>query len=192
MIPTKEQCLELIGRHKMLPHIVRHSQLVTRVAVLIARKLNGVGQQLDLALVEAGALLHDITKTISIETSENHAQTGGELLTSLGYPGVAEIVRQHICLDPGSFDPDAVTEAEVVNYADKRVKHEEVVDIEDRFQDVLERYVKKIPRYVKKIPGLEARFEQVQRETQLVEQKIFSKIDISPEQIRETLDNPQT
>ena len=182
MIPTKEQCLELIGQHKMLPHIVRHSQLVTRVAVLIARKLNGVGQQLDLALVEAGALLHDITKTISIETSENHAQTGGELLTSLGYPGVAEIVRQHICLDPGSFDPDAVTEAEVVNYADKRVKHEEVVDIEDRFQDVLE-------RYVKKIPGLEARFEQVQRETQLVEQKIFSKIDISPEQIKNILGN---
>jgi putative nucleotidyltransferase with HDIG domain len=164
----------------MLPHIVRHSRLVTRVAMLIARKLNSVGQQLDLALVEAGALLHDITKTTSIETRENHAKTGGELLTSLGYPGVGEIVRQHICLDPGSFDPDAVTEAEVVNYADKRVKHEEVVDIEERFRDVLE-------RYVQKFPGLEARFEQVQQETRLVEEKIFSKIDISPEEISDIL-----
>lgn len=166
----------------MLPHIVRHSQLVTRVALLIARKLNTVGQKLDLTLVEAGALLHDITKTISIETRENHAQTGSELLISLGYPGVAEIVRQHICLDPGPFDPDAVTEAEVVNYADKRVKHEEVVDIEDRFRDVLE-------RYIEKFPGLEARFEQVQQETRLVEQKIFSKIDISPEEISDILSN---
>jgi len=182
LIPTKEQCLELIGQQKMLPHIVRHSQLVTRVAVLIARKLNGVGQELDLALVEAGALLHDITKTISIETRENHAQTGGELLTSLGYPAVGDIVRQHICLDAASFDPDAVTEAEVVNYADKRVKHEEVVDIEDRFRDVLE-------RYVRIFPGLEGRFEQVQQETRLVEQKIFSKIDIAPEEIRDILSN---
>jgi putative nucleotidyltransferase with HDIG domain len=150
--------------------------------MLIAGKLNSVGGRLDLALVEAGALLHDITKTISIETKENHAKTGSELLASLGYPVVANIVRQHICLDSKSFAPGAVTEAQVVNYADKRVKHEEVVDIEDRFQDVLE-------RYVNKLPGLEARFEQVQRETQLLEQKIFSKIDISPEQIRDILSN---
>jgi putative nucleotidyltransferase with HDIG domain len=166
----------------MLPHIVRHSQLVTDVALLIAHKLNSVGEQLDLALVEAGALLHDITKTISIETKENHAKTGGELLFSLDCPAVANIVRQHICLDAGSSHPDAVTEVEIVNYADKRVKHEEVVDIEDRFQDVLE-------RYVNKIPSLEARFQQVQLETRLLEQKIFSRIDISPEQIGEILSN---
>jgi len=167
----------------MLPHIVRHSRLVTDVALLIARKLNSVGEQLDLALVEAGALLHDITKTMSIQTKENHAQTGSELLASLGYPVVANIVRQHVCLDPGSFALNAVTEAEVVNYADKRVKHEEVVDIEDRFRDVLE-------RYVNKLPGIEARFEEVQRETRLLEEKIFSKIDILPEQIRDIMSKP--
>lgn len=160
----------------MLPHIVRHSQLVTDVALLVAVKLNNVGEHLDLALVEAGALLHDITKTQSIETKENHARTGSELLISLGYQAVANIVRQHICLDAGSLQPDAVTEAELVNYSDKRVKHEEVVNIEERFQDVLE-------RYVTKIPDLQARFEQVQLETRLLEEKIFSRIDISPDQI---------
>ena len=164
----------------MLPHIVRHSQLVTDVALLIAHKLNSVGEHLDVALIEAGALLHDITKTVSIQTKENHAKTGGELLASLGYGAVANIIRQHICLDSGSSDPDAVTEAEVVNYADKRVKHEEVVDIEDRFQDVLE-------RYVKKFPGLQSRFKRVQLETELLEQKIFSKIDIAPGQVRDII-----
>ena len=64
----------------MLPHIVRHSQIVTDVALLIAHELNSVGEHLDVALVEAGALLHDITKTVSIQTKENHAKTGGELL----------------------------------------------------------------------------------------------------------------
>ena len=188
LIPTREQCFELIRRYQMLPHIVRHSELVTDVALLIARKLNSRGQHLDIALVEAGSFLHYITKTICIQTNENHAQTGGELLASLGYPAVANIVRQHICLDPGSSDPNAVTEAELVNYADKRVKHEEVVDIDERFRDVLD-------RYVKKLPGLKARFEEVQLETQLLEQKIFSRIDIPPEQISDILSSeasPQT
>ena len=160
----------------MLPNIVRHSRLVRDVAMLIARKLNEFGEDLDLNLVEAGALLHDITKTTSIETKENHAKTGGDLLTALGYPAVADIVRQHICLDASSCNPNSVTEAEVVNYADKRVKHEEVVGIEERFADIWE-------RYIKKLPGVQARFEQVQRETESLERKIFSIIDISPEDI---------
>lgn len=166
----------------MLPHIVRHSELVADVALLIGQKLNSSGQQLDIALVEAGALLHDITKTAAIKTKENHAETGGELLASLGYSRVANIARQHICLDPGPSDPNSVTEVELVNYADKRVKHEEIVDIEERFRDVLD-------RYAKQLPGLERRIKEVQLETRLLEQKVFSKIDISPEEIDDILSN---
>jgi putative nucleotidyltransferase with HDIG domain len=167
----------------MLPHIVRHSKLVTEVALIIARKLNDSGCQLDLALVEAGALLHDITKSLSLETKENHARTGGELLASLGYPAVATIVRQHIVLDPGTLHPEAITEAELVNYADKRVKHEEVVGIEERFQDIKE-------RYISKFPALETRFQEVRLETQHLEQKIFAIIDITPDQINDRLSGP--
>jgi len=183
LIPTRQQCLDLIRRHEMLPHIVRHSKLVTRVALLIGRKLNHCGCHLDLALVEAGALLHDITKTTSLETKENHAQTGAALLASLGYPAVANVVRQHITLDTGTPDPETITEAELVNYADKRVKHEEVVGIEERFQDIKE-------RYISKFPALETRFEEVRVETQLLEEKIFSRIDIFPDQVNDTLSNP--
>lgn len=164
----------------MLPHILRHSELVTEVALLIGRELNSCGQNLDLALVEAGALLHDITKTASIQTKENHAQTGGELLSSLGYSAVANIVRQHVRLDSRCFEHNSVTEEELVNYADKRVKHEEIVDIEERFRDIEE-------RYLNKFPGLQDRFKEVQLETRLLEQKIFSKIDTSPEELGDLL-----
>jgi uncharacterized protein len=174
--PTRKECLEIIQVHEMLPNIVRHSELVTEVALLIAGKLVEVGQVIDLTLVEAGAMLHDITKTLSIQTRENHAETGGQLLASLGYPAVADVVRQHIRVDRLSSFPDSVSEAEVVNYADKRVKHEEVVDIEERFRDIWE-------RYIRKLPGIQARFEQVQHETRVLEMKIFSMIDISPEDI---------
>ena len=78
----------------------------------------------------------------------------------------------------------SVCEAEVVNYADKRVKHEELVDIEERFQDIWD-------RYIKKLPGIQSRFEQVQRETRLLEMKIFSIIDISPQDVGVILSKQQ-
>ncbi|MDY6838339.1 MAG: HDIG domain-containing protein [Thermodesulfobacteriota bacterium] len=183
MIPTREECLVLIERYEMLPHIVRHSKIVTQVALLLGRKLNDCGCDLDLDLVEAGALLHDITKTASIKTKENHAHTGAQLLASLGYQTVADVVRQHITLDPPVPHPGSISEAELVNYADKRVKHDEVVGIEERFQDIKERYVRKFPAFQK-------RFEEVRQETQLIEKRIFSKIDLSPEQLNTVLFEP--
>ena len=164
--------------HHMLPHILRHSELVANVALLIARELNRHGQNLDLALVEAGALLHDIAKTLCLDTKENHAHSGGDLVRALGYPSVADIVRQHICLDPGVLASDGVTEAALVNYADKRVKHEEVVGIEERFRDVKERYIDKFPLFAE-------RFMEIFFETQVLEKKIFSLIDIYPEDIND-------
>ena len=183
MIPTRKECLSLIERYEMLPHIVRHSKIVTQVALLLGRKLNDCGCDLDLNLVEAGALLHDITKTASIETKENHAHTGAELLVSLGYSAVADVVRQHISLDPPVSSSESISEAALVNYADKRVKHEEVVGIEERFRDIKE-------RYIRRFPALQERFEAVQLETQLIEKKIFSRIDISPEQVATILFEP--
>ncbi len=182
MVPTRKECLELIYQHQMLSHILRHSKLVTKVALLIAGKLNDAGQNLDLALVEAGALLHDITKTMCIESNENHAHTGGELLASLGCPAVASIVRQHVRIDPGSAasDPNTVTEEELVNYADKRVKHDEVVDINERFRDIEK-------RYADKVSNLGVRLQDVLVETQAIEEKIFSLISINPEDIEDIL-----
>lgn len=162
----------------MLPHILRHSQLVTEVALLLGRKLNHNGQNLDLDLVEAGALLHDIAKTMCLDTHENHAVSGGALLDDLGYSAVADIVRQHICLDSNDLCADVVTEAALVNYSDKRVKHEEVVNIKERFRDVKERYLTKFPHFAD-------RFKEVFAETQRLEVKIFSLIDISPEDIND-------
>ncbi len=178
MIPTRKQCLDLMRDHCMLPNIFRHSQLVADVALFIARQLNRCGHNLDLALVEAGALLHDIAKTECLETKENHAHTGGELVRALGYQSVADIVRQHICLDPEVIASGVVTEAALVNYADKRVKHEEVVGIEERFQDVKERYADKFPLF-------KDRFEDTFFETQVLEKKIFSFIDLSPEDVKD-------
>jgi len=179
-IPTRQQCLEIISRYEMPPHIVRHSKLVTKVALLIATHLNRSGQNLDLALVEAGALLHDITKQMSIEHHENHAETGGELLSSLGYPAVANIIRQHVTLDRELGTSEVIAEEVVVNYADKRVKHEEIVDLAERFRDIEE-------RYAWRIPGLRGRLRVGFVRMEAIERKLFAPLPIDPEDVADML-----
>ena len=122
-IPSKKQCYQLIYKIGMLDHIVIHSILVCRVATILVDNLKVRANDLNRNLVQASALLHDITKTKSFKTKENHAHTGNKLLSGLGYPEVGYIVGQHIRLDEYDVS-ETPTEVEIVIYADKRVVHD--------------------------------------------------------------------
>ena len=124
----------------MLPHIVAHSEQVCRVALcLVGNMQHSSAIRLDRDLVQAAALLHDITKTRSFETREDHALTGKELLTDRRFLAVARVVGQHVYLE-NYVQGNGLDEAQVVNYADKRVLHDEVVSLEKRMAYILERY----------------------------------------------------
>jgi uncharacterized protein len=139
-IPSTGECYSLITRHRMLPNIIAHSEQVMRVALTITDNLR-LDAVVDRSLVTAAALLHDITKTRSLETHERHDETGAALLRELGYPRVAWIVEQHVIFT--GFLPDGpVEEREVVYYADKRVMHERIVPLEERVHDLVARYGK--------------------------------------------------
>jgi uncharacterized protein len=172
MIPQPAECLILLKKFNVPPHIIEHSQVVHRVALSLYRALNREGEQLDPALVEAGSLLHDIAKTDHLPTGESHAQRGAALLQQLGYPEVAEIVRQHVILDHG-FLPGPLSEAAVVHYADKRVKHTEVVTLTARFHDLKERYGKNREAWVW--------LNDLERQVLHLERCIFAKLSIAPE-----------
>ena len=139
-IPTYEECRRLFDETGMLDNIREHSIMVARVSCAIAENL-AAGCPINIDLVRAGALLHDITKTRALSTGEHHAETGGDLLREMGLPRIAEIVAEHVEL--ASFDPDGpLLEKEIVHYADKRVKHTEIVTLHDRIDDLLVRYGK--------------------------------------------------
>jgi uncharacterized protein len=123
--------------HGMLPNIRAHSITVCRFAVALAQAANDGGCDFDLRAIEAAALLHDITKTRSLETGENHARTGACLLRELGYASVADMVEEHVTpTDHGG----ELTAGELLSYADKRVLHDRVVSIDERFGYLYERY----------------------------------------------------
>jgi putative nucleotidyltransferase with HDIG domain len=137
-IPSIEKCYDLMAQYSMLPNIAAHSILVMDVALAITDNVkNGVAINRDLII--AASLLHDITKTRSLETKERHALTGGRLLRDLGFNPVAEIVEEHVII--GNIDlQGALDDREIVYYADKRVMHDKIVTIEERLQDLVDRY----------------------------------------------------
>jgi putative nucleotidyltransferase with HDIG domain len=125
----------------MPENIRRHSLLVTELAVFLAAGLNRNGCRLDIGLIEAAALLHDIGKITSLETGEDHAVLGARMLHGIVDPAVAGIVEEHISLDPSQV-AGPITESLIVNYADKRVRHDQVVSVRERYRDLIARYAK--------------------------------------------------
>ena len=173
-IPDESTCRQLMDRYSMLPNIVEHSYRVCQVAAFLGKALSGQGNGLDPALIRASSLLHDITKTRSLKTKEKHAGTGGNLLRDLGYPQVAEVVRGHVQLSAGD-DLETLREVHIINYADKRVRHDTVVSLEERFVDLVERYGR--------TPERRIRLEQMRRKALELEQHIFRRIDSTPDDL---------
>ncbi|MBM4332541.1 MAG: HDIG domain-containing protein [Deltaproteobacteria bacterium] len=171
MIPTPSECFNLLQAHNVPEHIVQHSRVVHRVALYLCQNLNQQGERLDPAQVEAGSLLHDIAKMDGLQTMENHSQAGALLLSRLGYPEIAEIVRQHVILDDGALQVQ-INEAAVVHYADKRVKHTSVVSLAERFRDLKERYGKNSAAL--------SWLEDLEQRTMELEKRIFQGLSIGP------------
>lgn len=170
-VPSRRQCLIMMHRARMPKHIQRHSLMVAEVSIFLGRVLNQNSIRLDLGLLEAGALLHDIAKAPSLETGERHDEMGGRILEEWGYSLLVPIVKDHVCLDLKTvYGP--VTESLIVNYADKRVKHENVVSLEERFDDLMVRYAKTAGHRV----YFRERFELYS----LLEKRLFSHLPIGP------------
>ncbi|MDD5712018.1 MAG: HDIG domain-containing protein [Smithellaceae bacterium] len=125
-------------RYEMLPNIIAHSRQVMRVALAITDNLKN-GTAVNREIIQAAALLHDITKTRSLQTKEPHDQSGAQLLRELGFARLGDIVEQHVILK--TFDPvEKLEEREIINYADKRVMHDQVVSLSERVEDLIKRY----------------------------------------------------
>jgi putative nucleotidyltransferase with HDIG domain len=179
-IPTQEQCFLLMCKMKMMDHIVVHSMQVCRVATFLAAHLDPRRNRLNHDLIRAAALLHDITKTRSFKTEENHALTGGQLLAEQGYSEVGNLVRQHVRLDAYP-DPVTLGEAEIINYADKRVLHDRIVGLDKRLDYILEKYGKE--------PELKERIHWLWEKTLDLEGEIFSDLTLVPEDLNRILNS---
>lgn len=130
-IPTPAEAEALLAMEKVSPQGLAHARGVAAVADALARALNAAGADLDVPLVKAAALLHDVAKG-----QRHHEAAGGALLATYGFDAAVPIVAGHRdCLLP----PDApLTEREIVYLADKFVFGRWLVPVTARFGQKLD------------------------------------------------------
>jgi len=121
--PDDPVCLALLQAAGADVCLIAHCKAVAALADELCAALSEKGITLDAAHIHHAALLHDLART-----EKDHAALGAMWLKELGYPEIAEIVRQH-------HDPDTMelNEAAVVYIADKAVQGRKRVPIAERF-----------------------------------------------------------
>ncbi len=143
-LPNREQALKLLKENHCLPQVISHCLAVTELALQIGNKLEAKGHKVDLPLVEAGALLHDIgrSKTHGVE----HSLVGAQIAQAIGLPQpVIDIIKRHVGAGISPQEADwlgwpkdnyvpQTLEEKVVCYADKRIDHDKVVPVETEIE----------------------------------------------------------
>jgi tRNA (cytidine56-2'-O)-methyltransferase len=125
-IPSPEECVQLLKMSGCSDEVIWHSKVVRDVAVRIAERAGA-----DVALVEAGALLHDIGRSKTHDIS--HVVVGVKLAKKLGLPErILRIIERHIGagisveearrlgLPPKDYSPQTLEE-KIVCHADNLV-----------------------------------------------------------------------
>ncbi|MBS3101508.1 HD domain-containing protein [Candidatus Woesearchaeota archaeon] len=136
-IPTKEECLKILEKENVPSNIITHLKAVHDFSMKVCDVLEKRGIKINRNLAAAGALLHDIRKT----SPNDHIIEGYELVKSLGFPEVAEVIKKHglMHIDKDEFVPKTLEE-KIIFYADKRVKGDKVVGLNERFEYIKQRY----------------------------------------------------
>ncbi|MBU0577701.1 tRNA (adenosine(37)-N6)-threonylcarbamoyltransferase complex ATPase subunit type 1 TsaE [Patescibacteria group bacterium] len=186
-------------------HVRAHIKQVTNVAIQIAQNYIQKGEIINLNLLYSAAMMHDIARICDFRTldkdqfseeikdeawekwkeqrkkygGQHHADIAAKFFEDIGYPKTAKLVYIHksrvIAEEPQSINS---LEKKIMYYSDKRVKHDEIVDLKERFRDGWERYGKYDDPKTRKL------FEKVEERTFELEKELFEGLGIGPEDIK--------
>jgi putative nucleotidyltransferase with HDIG domain len=142
-IPDHDEATRILAGRHLPAGIVRHSEGVARVAVAAARLVVDAGIPVDVSVVEAAALLHDIDKPETRRTGGPHGEVGARMLEAMGFGELAAAVSSHpayCLLDENRFPRG--WEPVLVSLADKYVE-QAFMTIDERLDRMADRH----PRY---------------------------------------------
>jgi putative nucleotidyltransferase with HDIG domain len=176
MIPDTKECIKILEDNDVAANIIEHCKKVSQTAVFLARELKKTGEKINIALLEAAALLHDLDKLKTLKANEQHGKVAYEILKE-NYPEVAELVKKHnltYILDKGL----QTWEEKVLNLSDARVLQDEIVPLSERFEYIRNRY----PDVTNgRRPEMEELFFKLEKE-------IFKKIKLNPVKLAKTIE----
>ena len=139
-LPSREQALKFLRESQCSVNVIQHCRAVAKLALEIGEACREKGLNVDLELVEIGALLHDVgrSKTHTV----NHAVVGAEIAKSAGLPEpVISVIKRHVGGGitiseaeklgwPKDVYVPVTLEEKIVSYADKLIEGSKRVPIE--------------------------------------------------------------
>lgn len=134
--PTREECERLLSEYKTPEHVRGHCRAVARTALTISKALNEKGYNLDIGLIQATGLLHDIARV-----EDRHWEVGADLMVKLGYEQESRIIRVHMNYSPFSHINE-VTETDMVCLGDRLVKEDKYVGLDARIEYIINKAAK--------------------------------------------------
>jgi putative nucleotidyltransferase with HDIG domain len=147
-VPSRENAVRTLVDLGAPTWLLRHSGAVAEIGTFLAERIRARGTPVDVALVEAAGLLHDLDKALPAghEVLQlGHGAAGAEWLRRHGQGEIAAAVAGH----PATLLSDdqryrqwrraASLEERIVAYADKRAE-QDVVSLDDRFAAWRERH----------------------------------------------------
>lgn len=186
-------------------HVRAHQKQVAKVALQCGKALIAKNILINLSLLNTAALLHDMARIcdfFDLDKSKfqeeitdekwnkwldlrhqfkgmHHADIAAGALLEDGFNKTAELIRLHNSLSIlEESEKFGVLEIAILYYADKRVKHDEVVSLAERFRDGRERYGNQDDKNEKE------RYREVELKTMKLEKQLFALVDIKPEDIK--------
>ncbi len=172
--PDPAECEAMLEAAATPEPVRRHSRVVAALAAEIARRLRLAGEPVDPDRARAAAWLHDIAKGLP-----HHAEAGATMIAAFGFPELAEAVARHTDLGAGATRLD---ETAVVYLADKLVRGETRVSLEDRFVPALVRYADDLAAFA----AANRRYLGAKAVQEAIEARI-GRLDTPRERPRETL-----
>lgn len=137
-MPSYEGALKLLRKAGCSGEVVAHCIAVSRIAVEIAESCLRKGRKLDLTLIKAGSLLHDIGRAVTHDVK--HGVMGAALARAMGLPAsIVRIVETHVGAGIPADEAEELglpkkdylpltAEEKIVCYADKLTKGDERVE----------------------------------------------------------------
>lgn len=141
MIPDKNDSLELLKRSGCNKRVIRHCQVVAKLAASIGEAIKEKGYQVDLELVYSGALVHDIGRGMThgldhgVEGVRMAEDAGLDrriiniIMTHIG-AGISEDDAAEAGLPPGNYMPQTLEE-KIVAHADNLVVDNKILTISE-------------------------------------------------------------
>lgn len=167
--PTREKCRQMLDEYGTPDHVRRHCGAVAQTAYTIAEALNNNGFDMDLDLITAAGMLHDIARV-----KDRHWDVAADYLKDLGFREESEIIRVHMTYSPFSQIEDA-DETDMLCLGDRLVREDEYVGIDKRIQYIIDKAVKN--GHEEKIPFILEKKKDTLRFMNQIENRIGKSID---------------